>query len=39
MITCLLIGGLLLFGCYLCIRILITLVQIVFGLIAMLFGV
>ena len=38
MITCLLIGGLILFGGYLYIRILITLVQIVFGLIAMLFG-
>ena len=31
MITCLLIGGLILFGGYLCIRILITLVQIVFA--------
>ena len=38
MITFLLIGGLILFGGYLCIRILITLVQIVFGLIALLFG-
>ncbi len=39
MIAMFLIGGLILFGGYLCIRILITLVQIVFGLIAMLFGV
>ena len=38
MITMLLIGGLILACGYLCIRILITLVQIVFGLIALLFG-
>ena len=38
MLAVLLIGGLILFGGYLCIRILITLVQIVFGFIALLFG-
>jgi hypothetical protein len=37
MITCLLFGGLILFGVYLCIRIIITLVQIVFGLISLFF--
>jgi hypothetical protein len=38
MILMLLFGGLLLVAGYLCIRILITLVQIVFGFIALLFG-
>lgn len=38
MITMFLIGGLIFVGIYFFIRIIITLVQIVFGMIAMLFG-